>query len=92
MQPFFLKLMHAFLHDEMAFRRWMRGLLFALVTVLTNLLAVGEDIFMNWTLKQWVVRIFMALLAFAAGTINLGDKTTPDRVQKALDQLPENGQ
>lgn len=79
----FRKLVDNFLHDEMAAKRWIRGGLNAGALVLGQVII--DPAWSTWTFKQWMVHLIPPAIAFAAGSVTAGDKTTPEKVQKAID-------
>lgn len=68
---------NAFLHDELAFRRWARGFLLWLGGAAVTVASVGWDTARAWTLKEWIGRLAVAGILGIAGMINLGDKNPP---------------
>jgi len=71
------KFLNAFLHDEMAFRRWSRGFLLWLGGAAVTVASAGWDVARTWTLKEWLGRLAVAGILGFAGMINLGDKNPP---------------
>lgn len=83
MVTLFRKLVDNFLHDEMAAKRWIRGGLNACASVLGQVII--DPTWSTWTVKQWMVHLVPSAIGFAAGAVTAGDKTTPEKVQKAID-------
>lgn len=72
MVTMFQKLVHAFLYDEMAAKRWIRGGLNFGATIAAQL--VIDPTWSMWTPKQWFVHAVPAAVAFAAGSVTAGEK------------------
>jgi hypothetical protein len=77
MLTFLKKFWDAFLHDELAFRRWSRGFLLWLGGAAITVASAGWDVVRTWTLKEWLGRLAIAGILGLAGMINLGDKNPP---------------
>ena len=73
------KLLNAFIYDEMAAKRWIRGGLNFSATIAAQL--VIDPAWSTWTFKQWAVHAVPAVVAFAAGSVTAGEKNKPDAPQ-----------
>jgi hypothetical protein len=74
MIPLFKRLWFALWYDELAARRWARGVLLWAATAGTAVMAVGPEVAATWTAKQWAMRLAFAGLAGAAGMITAGER------------------
>lgn len=73
MIPLFRNLVQALLYDELAARRWIRGLLLGVAMAGAQLAAAGDAAAL-WTTRQWAIRIVFALFAAAAGMVTAGER------------------
>ncbi len=73
MVPLIKHLVHALLFDELAVRRWSRGFLLWLATI-AGQVVVDPEAALEWTGKEWALRLAVAALAGSAGLINLGER------------------
>jgi hypothetical protein len=64
--------LQAFLYDEMAVKRWVRGGLNAAAVVLGQVII--DPTWNMWTPKQWLIHLVPSVLAFAAGSVTAGEK------------------
>jgi hypothetical protein len=72
MKPLFTNLLNAFWYDELAFRRWLRGGMFALAPIVAQLM--NDPLWTTWTAKQWTVKVIPSLVLFAAGAMQSSAK------------------
>ena len=78
------KFLQAFLYDEQAFKRWIRGGLNAAATIGGQL--VIDPAWSSWTGKQWLVHMVPPAIAFIAGAVTYGDKTPANVKQLANEE------
>lgn len=79
------KFIDAFLHDEMAVKRWARGGLNFAATIGAQLV-VADSAWATWSGKQWLLHSVPAIVAFFAGTVTAGDKT-PQNVKELAERV-----
>jgi hypothetical protein len=84
MVTLFRKFIDAFLHDEMAAKRWIRGGLNFGATIAAQV--VIDPAWVTWTFKQWLVHSVPAVVSFFAGTVTAGDKT-PANVKELANEI-----
>ena len=77
-------LLKAFLYDEMAAKRWIRGSLSFAASIGSQL--VIDPNWSLWTAHQWFVHAVPGLVSFVAGAVTAGDKT-PANVKLLADQI-----
>lgn len=69
------RFLNAFLYDELAAKRWLRGTFNAVA--LTAAQVVVDPAWQTWGKKEWLVRMVPGLIAFVAGSITAGEKNPP---------------
>lgn len=72
----FREFLHAFLHDKLAAKRWIRGGLTAAAAIGGQL--VVDPSWSTWTLRQWFFHLTPAIFAFAAGSIQSSAQKKPE--------------
>ncbi len=89
MIPLIKKIIHALLYDELAAKRWLRGLFMWLGGAGVTVAAVGWEVARAWTLKEWAGRLAIAGLLGVGGMITAGQKNlTPEQMRAALQPDP----
>jgi len=66
---------HAFLYDEMAIKRWVRGLLSAGAMVMAQVIL--DQTWYTWTFKQWTLHMVPSIISFAAGSVTAPGASKP---------------
>ncbi len=81
MIPLIASIWHALLHDELAARRWLRGLANGVALMLVQVMVVGPDVAATWTHRQWGMHLLASSAGVIAGLISVGEKNEkPGRI------------
>lgn len=72
MWPFLKNLWHSVIYDEVAVRRWGRGLGVWIGAQATQMLS--DPNWPNWSLKEWTLRVGVSSITGGAVMVNLGEK------------------
>jgi hypothetical protein len=76
------KLAWAFIYDEAAAKRWLRGGFMFLGGMAVNVLAFPYSVVEAWTVREWMFRVAAAGALGIAGTITAGQKNrTPEEIR-----------
>lgn len=74
MKPLLIGIVHALWYDEMAARRWLRGLAGFLSALAVQVAAAGMEAMQSWTPKQWAMHVGLSLFGLIHGLISVGEK------------------
>ncbi len=66
---------HAFLYDELAVKRWVRGGGLAVAGILTQVMA--DPLWTTWSFKQWSLKLIPSVVLFASGSVTATRKNGP---------------
>jgi len=69
------KLANAFIYDELAAKRWLKGSLLAIMTLVLQVMVT--DSWMKWSIKEWIYHMIPVILGFAIGSIQGSPKPPP---------------
>jgi hypothetical protein len=86
MLPLIRRFVVAFFTDELAFRRWLRGLVSAAVPISLQLLM--DEKWPTWTVKEWMVRAIPSAIAFVHGAMQSSAKAKEEKRGAKLKAAP----
>lgn len=89
MIPLVKRLFHALLWDELAARRWIRGLLLWLGGAGIQVVSVGWDVAQGWSWREWSGRMLVAGILGLGGMVTAGERNARPSPLPAVELPPE---